>query len=47
MAAMQHKFFSVRELIKTESTTAVQRAFCRRLNIEPPNEAHFSLELSI
>ena len=27
MATMQHKFFWVREFIKTESATAVQRAF--------------------
>jgi hypothetical protein len=27
MATMQHKIFCVREFIKTESATAVQRAF--------------------
>jgi len=32
MAIMQHKIFCVREFIKTESATAVQRAF-RLLNI--------------
>ena len=37
MATMQHKiFFCVREFIKTESATAVQRAFRLRLNIQPP-----------
>ena len=36
MAAMQHKVFCVREFIKTESTTAVQRAFRLRFNIRPP-----------
>jgi hypothetical protein len=33
MATMQHKIFCVREFIKTESATAVQRAFPLRLNI--------------
>jgi hypothetical protein len=36
MSTMQHKIFCVRELIKTESATAMQRPFCRRFNIEPP-----------
>jgi len=35
MAAMQRKIFCVREFIKTESATAVQRAFCLRFNIQP------------
>ena len=35
MAAMEHKIFCVREFIKTESATAVQRAFRLRLNIQP------------
>jgi len=33
---MQHKTFCVREFIKTESPTAVQRAFLLRFNIQPP-----------
>ena len=33
---MQHKIFCVREFIKTESATAVQRAFRLRFNIQPP-----------
>ena len=36
MATMQHKIFCVREFIKTESVTAVQRAFRLRFNIQPP-----------
>jgi len=36
MTTMQHKIFFVREFIKTESATAVQRAFRFRLNIHPP-----------
>ena len=45
MATMQHKIFCVREFIKTESATAVQRAFRLRFNIQPPNEEeHLSLE---
>jgi hypothetical protein len=36
MATMQHKIFCVRELSKTESTTAVQRAFHLRFNSQPP-----------
>jgi hypothetical protein len=36
MATMQHKIFCVREFIKTESATAVQRAFLLRFNIQPP-----------
>jgi hypothetical protein len=34
MATMQHKIFCVREFIKTESATAVQRAFRLRFNIQ-------------
>jgi len=33
---MQHKIFCVREFIKTESATVVQRAFRLRFNIQPP-----------
>ena len=36
MATMQHKIFCVREFIKTESATAVQRAFRLRFNIQSP-----------
>jgi len=36
MATMQHKIFCVHEFIKTESATAVQRAFHLRFNIQPP-----------
>jgi len=37
MATMQHKiFFCVRQFIKTQSPTAVQRAFRLRFNIQPP-----------
>jgi len=36
MATTQHKIFCVREFIKTESATAVQRAFRLRFNIQPP-----------
>jgi len=36
MATMQHKIFCFREFIKTESATAVQRAFRLRFNIQPP-----------
>ena len=36
MATMQHKIFYFRELIKTESATAVQRVFRLRLNIQHP-----------
>ena len=36
MATMQHKIVCVREFIKTESATAVQRAFRLRFNIQPP-----------
>ena len=38
MATMQHKIFYVRELIKTESVTAAQRAFRLRFNIQPPKK---------
>ena len=34
MVTMQHKVFCFRDFIKTESTTAVQRAFRLRLNIQ-------------
>jgi hypothetical protein len=33
---MQHKIFCIREFSKSESATAVQRAFRRKFNIEPP-----------
>jgi len=36
MATMQHNIFCVREFIKTESATAVHRAFRLRFNIQPP-----------
>ena len=36
MVTMQHKMLCVREFIKTESATAVQRAFRLRFNIQPP-----------
>ena len=36
MATTQHKIFCVPEFIKTESATAVQRAFRLRFNIQPP-----------
>src|SRR5215469_13153260 len=36
MATMQHKIFCVSEFIKTESATAVRRAFRLRFNIQPP-----------
>jgi len=36
MATMQHKIFCIREFIKIESATAVQRAFRLRFNIQPP-----------
>jgi len=36
MATMQHKIFCVHKFIKTESATAVQRAFHLRCNIQPP-----------
>ena len=35
MATMQQKSFCFREFIKTESATAVQRAFRLRFNIQP------------
>ena len=38
MATMQHKIFCVREFIKTESATAVQRAFRLHFNIQPPTK---------
>jgi len=34
MATMQHKIICLREFIKTESATAVQRAFRLRFNIQ-------------
>jgi len=36
MATMQHKIFCVREFIKTEPATAVQRVFRLRFNIQTP-----------
>jgi len=36
MTTIQHKIFSVREFIKTESATPVQRAFLLRFKIQPP-----------
>jgi len=36
IATMQHKIFCFLKLIKTESATAVQRAFRLRFNIQPP-----------
>ena len=36
MATMQQKIFCVREFIKTESVSAVQRAFRLRFNIQSP-----------
>jgi len=36
MATMQHKIFCVREFIKTESATAVHRAFRLPFKIQPP-----------
>ena len=36
MTTMQHKIFCFREFIKTESATAVQRAFRLRFNIQRP-----------
>jgi hypothetical protein len=47
MATTQHKIFCIREFSKTESATAVQRAFRRRFNIPPPTRKKFSLEYSI
>jgi hypothetical protein len=35
MATMQHKIFCVREFIKIELATVVQRAFLLRFNIQP------------
>ena len=39
MATMQHKIFCIREFIKTESATAVRRAFRFRFNIQPPTSS--------
>ena len=36
MATMHHKIFCFRVFIKTESATALQRAFHLRFNIQPP-----------
>jgi len=36
MATMKHKIFCVLEFIKTESATAVQRAFRLRFSSQPP-----------
>jgi hypothetical protein len=46
MATMQHKIFCVREFIKTESATAVQRAFRLRFkhSTSSNEEEHLSLE---
>jgi len=38
MATMQHNIFWVREFIKTESATAVHRAFRLGFNIQPPTK---------
>ena len=38
MATMQDTIFCFREFIKTESPTAVQRAFRLRFNIQPPTK---------
>jgi len=40
IATIQHKNFCVREFIKTESATAVQRAFRLRFNIQPPTRKY-------
>jgi len=39
MATMQHKIFCSHEFIKTESATAVHRAFHLRFNIQPPRKS--------
>jgi hypothetical protein len=36
MATIQHKIFCIREFSKSEYVTAVQRAFRRKFNIQPP-----------
>jgi len=36
MATMQHNIFCIREFIKTESATDVQRAFRLHFNVQPP-----------
>lgn len=36
MATMEHKIFCVREFSRSESVTAVQRAFRRKFNVTPP-----------
>jgi len=41
MATMQHKIFCVREFIKTESATAVRRAFRLRFKTQPPTRKTF------
>jgi len=43
MATMQHKIFCVREFIKPESVTAVQRVFRLRFNIQPPTRKSICL----
>ena len=43
MATMHHKIFCVREFIKTESATAVQRAFRLRFNIQLPTRKSICL----
>jgi len=40
---MQHNIFCVREFIKSESATAVQRAFRLRFNIQPPTRKSICL----
>ena len=48
MTTMQHKIFCFREFIKTESATAVQRAFRLRFQHSTSNEEeHLSLESPI
>jgi len=44
MAVIQHKIFCVREFIKTELATAVQRAFRLRFNIQSPALVHLQLD---
>ena len=41
MATMQHKISCFSEFIKTESATAVRRAFRLRFNIQPPTRRAF------
>ena len=46
MANMQHKVIYVREFIKTESTTAVQRAFRLRQPVERAENLEYRNQLS-